>query len=151
MAEYMFVEVNENLNQDESISNLILKLKCASINLATLHRNIKGGDGEWMTVHQKLADYYFRMIDFEDKVIECLMSLGYKDQTINTCDYFIESKDFDLHTALTTAKDILKDLYDNVVSLRENIEFPDSANSTFDAFEEWLNIESNYILERSLI
>ena len=150
MADYMFVELDNTTDKTELIKNFILDVKIATINITTLHRNIKGGSGEWITVHQKLSEYYYTMINYEDKVVEAFMSIGYKDKDIDNCDKIIAAGEYNVEDALSITRDILNYLLTSLIKLRENVELPNSVNSTFDGFEEWLNIESNYILKNSL-
>ena len=146
-------EVNEDINIDKHLSsceNLILSLKATSVNLRTLHRNLESGD--WFEIHELLGEYYDKIDEFEDSIVENLMSLGFKDVSLaKACDNIIEPKSFNEKEALT----ITKQMFDYILELskivRKEINLPSSVAPAFDELENYLQIESNYKIKKYLM
>ena len=151
---YRFVnQVNEDINIDKEISscdNLILSLKATVVNLKTLHRNLKKGN--WFEIHELLGDYYDKLDEFEDSIVENLMSLGFKDISLNNaCDNIIEAKPFNEREALTITKQMFDYILELLKIVREEIKLPSSVAPAFDELENYLQIEGNYKIKNYLM
>ena len=99
-----------------------------------------------------LGDYYDKIDEFEDSIVENLMSLGFKDVSLaKACDNIIEPKSFNEREALT----ITKQMFDYILELskivRKEINLPSSVAPAFDELENYLQIESNYKIRKYLM
>lgn len=56
-------------------------LKIVYCNLFSLHHNLVGGN--WYGDHERLGDYYQKIGDMLDELVERGLSLGYKEPSIN--------------------------------------------------------------------
>lgn len=148
--------INIDMHQETpsaQISNgqlLILSLKVTSLNLKTLHRNLTGGD--WFVIHPLIGDYYAKIDEFEDTIIENLMPLGVKDIEVRFDERapIIEARNYEEHEAMG----LTKAMFDNILNLtqevRKEIDIPTSVAPIFDEIENWLHVESNYKLNKYL-
>lgn len=138
----------EECKPEKLAEELIRKIKVASINMKTLHRNIKGGN--WFRTHDLLREYYYALDHFEDDVIEVLMSIGMCDKSIAGSTDIIEARPYEAKEALCIAKKAINEINCCLVTLREEVCLPASVSTVFDELEHWCAIEAEYKLKNFL-
>ena len=135
MEEYAIIS-EENMN---IVQEFIVFLKSSVVNMATLHRNLVGDN--WFVIHEVLGEYYEKLNDFEDEIVE-----GLKDKSLRGSEEIIEAKDFTANEALDIAQKIFATLSEGIASLINIVGMPIGLNSVFDEFQKWLHVEGNYKL-----
>lgn len=140
MEEYAIIS-EENMN---IVQEFIVFLKSSVVNMATLHRNLVGDN--WFVIHEVLGEYYEKLNDFEDEVVEGLIGGGFKDKSLRGSEEIIEAKDFTANEALDIAQKIFTTLSEGIESLINIEGMPVGLNSVFDEFQKWLHVEGNYKL-----
>ena len=140
MEEYAIIS-EENMN---IVQEFIVFLKSSVVNMATLHRNLVGDN--WFVIHEVLGEYYEKLNDFEDEIVEGLIGGGFKDQSLRGSEEIIEAKDFTANEALDIAQKIFSTLSEGIASLIKMEGMPVGLHSVFDEFQKWLHVEGNYKL-----
>lgn len=130
---------------------LISYLKVFGQNIRTLHRHLIGGN--WMADHEKLAEYYEKIDDIEDAVVEAAISSGQSDisikDAISAVDV-LDCREYTSQEAFSIVQKyfiILRKLFEGIKE--ENI-FAPGIISEFESFEYWLYIEAEYKLKNWL-
>lgn len=141
---YMFIN-DEDIKMGKEY---LLKLKCAMLNLATLHWNVTGDN--WFEVHENLGDFYEELFKKIDQMVEALLGLGFSDMAVNNTTFIIEAKTYGTKEALSVAQGIIKGVLSDTQFLREQIKFPNSVNTVFDDLENWCHTVANYKIEAYL-
>ena len=137
MEEYAIIS-EENMN---IVQEFIVFLKSSVVNMATLHRNLVGDN--WFVIHEVLGEYYEKLNDFEDEIVEGLIGGGFKDKSLRGSEEIIEVKDFTANEALDIAQKIFATLSEGIASLIKMEGMPVGLHSVFDEFQKWLQIEGN--------
>lgn len=143
--------LKEEEGKMEPCSKLIANLKVTSANIKTLHRNLVGGN--WFADHEKLSEYYQKIDEMEDSVIESLLGLGYHDVPISLASQWypiIEAIDREMKESLLLVQKWFTDLLHDFQEVKENTDLPDGVTSEFDDFEYYLFIETEYKITRWL-
>lgn len=126
-------------------------LKIVVANLYVLHHNLFGGN--WFSDHERLGDYYDKIGDMADAVIERGLSLGYREPNIT-------------EAALTFTGDVLscdnREARESFSLVREYFrslagmmdaampDVPPDVQNKLQEWQYWLNIEADYKLARLL-
>jgi len=126
-------------------------LKIVVENLLTLHHNLVGGN--WFSDHERLGDYYDKLSDMADAVIERGLSLCYREPSI-------------AEAVLAFSGDVLpcesREAYDSFSLTREYFrslagmmeaamkDAPPDVQNKLQEWQYWLNLEADYKLARLL-
>ena len=128
---------------------LIAGLKTSYDNLGILHRNIIGPG--FFTVHKILEDYYKKIGEIVDDVVEIGIRLGKRElsitECVKICPSLIISK-FDCIEALRVTQKIFEMLIEGFINCNENM--PDDVKSKFDEYIMWLQQEGFYKIKHYL-
>lgn len=130
--------------------NLVATLKSAGQSLRTLHHNLVGP--EWFPTHALLGEYYAKIDDIEDAMVEIGMSQGITETGMAEAIQTVKPltvKDRSAKESLKAAKDILQSVIDAMATVREMVE-DEWICSKIDSFNEWLVLEVDYKLERAI-
>ena len=133
------------------IESLAGYLKITGANIRTLHRHLQGG--QWFEDHEKLGEYYEKIDEIEDNVIETLLSLGMKDMSIYDAAQrykVIECRDYSAGEAFSLVKVYFEKLCQMFKDFKNSNELPDAVKSKFEEHEYYLHLEAKYKLEKLL-
>ena len=133
--------VAKNVNNAEL---LIKAVKITSLNLKTLHRHLVGQN--WFTIHDLIGDYYEKIDEFEDAIVENLMSIGVKDVPVDvdSCCPIIGVKSYTEDEAMEAIDQMFNALLKLSQQVRQDLNIPSSIAPVFDEFENFLQLEANY-------
>lgn len=137
--------------RNEYVSNLISYVKVCGQNLSTLHRHLVGGN--WFDDHELLGDYYEKIGEFEDSIVEAMLSLGFDDVSILEAGkkfMLLENRDYESAEAFKLARSYFVKLDSLLNDVVKHCSLPAGINSEFENMMYWLEIEANYKLKRFL-
>lgn len=131
--------------------NLIAYLKITRENLRTLHRHLQGGS--WQSDHELLEEYYKKIDEIEDSIIESFLSLEIPDISIAEASEIFKLDDIRAYLDLEAFARVRRYferliIYINLV--KENCDLPAHMISKFEEYEYYLFLESNYKLKQRL-
>lgn len=131
--------------------NLVGYIKITAQNLRTLHRHLKGG--QWFEDHEKLGEYYDKIDDMEDNVVETMLSLGLKDiSVVDAAQKYnlLKPRSYTAQEAFPLVKGYFEKLNALFIAFKREVKLPDSVKSKFEEYEYWLHLESKYKLAKML-
>jgi len=129
---------------------LICLLKVTACNLRTLHRNLVGGN--WFGDHENLGDYYEKIDDIEDDVVEIGMSIGEAEPTIaEACSQVevVTSEKRDSVTSYAMARDWFNQVADTLAAVAAELNLG-YITSKFEEYEYDLRKEANFKLSATI-
>lgn len=129
---------------DDPAKKLIATIKATNINLRTLHRNLVGGN--WFTIHELIGEWYEKLDELEDKIVENLISLGAADVKADT-DAIIDPSELTEDAALQLVRDMFDKLMELSNATRQTVDLPTSVTPVFDELENFLQVEGKYKLD----
>lgn len=127
--------------------DLISYLKVCNQDLQTLHRHLRSD--KFFSEHEQLGDYYEKVGEILDAVIELGLSLGYEDVSIAVgIEKFglLDERDYSTKEAFNN---VYKE-FNNVINIIENIK-PNLTGfvvSKLEEFQYYFQIEANYKIKR---
>lgn len=127
--------------------DLISYLKVCTQDLQTLHRHLRSD--KFFSEHEQLGDYYDKVGEILDAVIELGLSLGYEDVSIAVgIEKFglLDGRDYSTKEAFNN---VYKE-FNNVINIIENIK-PNLTGfvvSKLEEFQYYFQIEANYKIKR---
>lgn len=127
--------------------DLISYLKVCTQDLQTLHRHLRSD--KFFSEHEQLGDYYDKVGEILDAVIELGLSLGYEDVSIAVgIEKFglLDERDYSTKEAFNN---VYKE-FNNVINIIENIK-PNLTGfvvSKLEEFQYYFQIEANYKIKR---
>ena len=135
----------------EHTKNLIAYLKVTRENIRTLHRHLQGGD--WLSDHELLGEYYEKIDEFEDSVVETFLGLDYCDVPMDEACQLFKLDPIRTYLGLEAFARVRRYferliIFFNLV--KEHCELPTHIVSKFEEYEYWLFLESNYKLKQRL-
>lgn len=132
---------------------LLCALKIIQDNLKILHRNLIGN--KFFGLHEILGEYYDKLGDIADDVIEIAIALGEVEPniivasesypSINTATI---SEGFSYDEALSYVSKYFNDLIDLFKESKKGI--PDFIKAKFDEYQYYLFKEANYKIEHMM-
>lgn len=135
----------------EHTKTLISYLKIVRENLRTLHRHLQGGN--WNEDHELLAEYYEKIDEIEDSIVETFLGLGYCD--VSFAEALTEFKLDPIRPylaleAFARVRRYFERLIIFICRVKDNCELPAHVVSKFEEHEYYLFLESNYKLKQRL-
>ena len=127
--------------------DLISYLKVCTQDLQTLHRHLRSD--KFFSEHEQLGDYYDKVGEILDAVIELGLSLGYEDVSIAVgIEKFglLDERDYSTKEAFNN---VYKE-FNNVINIIEIIK-PNLTGfvvSKLEEFQYYFQIEANYKIKR---
>ena len=126
-------------------------LKIVVENLLTLHHNLVGGN--WFSDHERLGDYYDKLSDMADAVIERGLSLGYREPSIAEAvlaftNDVLPSENRGAMESFSRVREFFRALAGMM-----DVAMPDTPPDVQNKLQEWqywLNLEADYKLARLL-
>lgn len=143
-------EYFEDILMSEDIPKLkylISGLKTTTDNLFILHHHIICDN--FFSDHEKIGEYYEKLIEIQDDVIEILISLGEKDISIYDASRICPSlkvQDFLPEEAFCIISKMFEMLIQGFESTKDLI--PSDVYSKFEEYIYWLRKERNYKLKQ---
>lgn len=124
-------------------------LKVSEDNLKILHHNLVGGD--WFSDHVHLGDYYDKVGEVEDAIIEMGMMNGCADISIKdaVANYeCISVQPYDIETAYKFCLKMFNDIVAELEVIKEGL--PADCVSEIETYQYWFRLESKYKLIHKL-
>lgn len=131
------------------MKHLICMCKVIADNIRTLHHNLVGAN--WFGDHVLLGEYYSKIDDIEDAVIEMSMMNGGKDIAVKDAilEYQnLEVKEFTNEEAFALCLKYFMDLIAEIDKVKE--ELPADCVSELETFQYWLRLETKYKIAHRL-
>jgi len=133
----------------EKFTKINSMLKVIEDNFKILHHNIVGEN--WFSVHEKLAEYYEKVGDVEDAIIEMGIMNGCADVSIKDAvlNYdSLEVKPYDVNTAFSLSLKMFNDIVNELNIVKEGL--PADCVSEIETYQYWFRLESKYKLVHKL-
>lgn len=128
--------------------NLLKMLKMYSNNIQILHRNLIGNN--WNSNHEKLQEYYEKVQNCFDELVELFMSLDYKEPSLIESLEYISEIEIKNRESKESFK-IVQAYFRNLIAEMNRIEnIPDDVFSKIEEYQEWFRLESDYKLKQEL-
>lgn len=128
--------------------NLLKMLKIYSNNIQILHRNLIGNN--WNSNHEKLQEYYEKVQNCFDELVELFMSLDYREPSlIESLEYIseIEIKNRESKESF----EIVQTYFRNLIAEMNRLEdIPDDIFNKIEEYQEWFRLEADYKLKQEL-
>lgn len=128
--------------------NLLKMLKIYSNNIQILHRNLIGNN--WNSNHEKLQEYYEKVQNCFDELVELFMSLEYREPSlIESLEYIseIEIKNRESKESF----EIVQTYFRNLIAEMNRLEdIPDDVFNKIEEYQEWFRLEADYKLKQEL-
>lgn len=128
--------------------NLLKMLKIYSNNIQILHRNLIGNN--WNSNHEKLQEYYEKVQNCFDELVELFMSLDYREPSlIESLEYIseIEIKNRESKESF----EIVQTYFRNLIAEMNRLEdIPDDVFNKIEEYQEWFRLEADYKLKQEL-
>lgn len=126
-------------------------LKIVVENLLTLHHNLVGGN--WFSDHERLGDYYDKLSDMADAVIERGLSLGYREPSIAEAvlaftNDVLPSENRGATESFSRTREYFRSLAGMMDAAMEDA--PPDVQNKLQEWQYWLNLEADYKLARLL-
>lgn len=126
-------------------------LKIVVENLLTLHHNLVGGN--WFSDHERLGDYYDKIIDMADAVIERGLALGYREPSIAEAvlafsGEVLSCENREANDSFTLTREYFRSLAGMMDAAMPDT--PPDVQNKLQEWQYWLNLESDYKLARLL-
>lgn len=140
---------------DATMNGSFFKLECAlkayRDGLWIIHHNLK--DDDFFAIHERFGDYYDKIGEFADDVIEMGITLGVQEPTLkDVVDaygvVFPSGHLVNEIEALNFAKSWFDKLYAGFEGIRDQL--PKCVESKFDDYENWLYKEARYLIPHRL-
>lgn len=128
-------------------SYLIKYLKVCNQNIQTLHRHLRSEN--FFEEHELLGEYYNKVSDFVDLIVELGISLGYNDVSIKEAiETFslLEIKDYSRKEAFN----YVYRAFNEIIKIMDDLkpQMKDFVVSKFEEIQYYLQIEANYKIVR---
>lgn len=128
--------------------NLLKMLKIYSNNIQVLHRNLIGEN--WNSNHERLQEYYEKVQECLDEMVELFMTLGYKEPTLKESLEYIEELEIINRNSEDSFK-IVRSYFDNIIAEMNRLEnIPKDIISKVEEYQVWFRKESDYKLKQEL-
>jgi DNA-binding ferritin-like protein len=133
------------------MDKLIALLKMMSDNIRVLHHNLVSGN--WQADHEKFAEYYGKLDDIADAVIEMSIMTGGKDITVSDAVKMgvcpsIEVKPYYAKEAYALCLKYFMELVSEMDAVKEHL--PKDCVSELESFQYDLRLEAQYKLAHRL-
>lgn len=128
-------------------SDLIKYLKVCDQNIQTLHRHLRSDN--FFEEHEVLGEYYEKIGEFIDTIVEIALSLGYQDVSIKEAieQYnLLDCRDYTRKEAFNYVYKAFNEIINIMDDLKETI--PGFITGKFEEIQYYLNIEANYKITR---
>lgn len=123
-------------------------LKIYANNIQVLHRNLVGSN--WNSNHERLQEYYEKVQECLDSMIEILMSLGYTEPTLKESLEYVEELEVVNRSADESFR-IVQGYFQNIIAEMNRLDnIPDDIVSKMEEYQVWFRLEANYKLTQEL-
>lgn len=123
-------------------------LKIYANNIQVLHRNLVGSN--WNSNHERLQEYYEKVQECLDSMIEILMSLGYIEPTLKESLEYVNELEIINRSAEESFK-IVQEYFQNIIAEMNRLDnIPDDVVSKMEEYQVWFRLEANYKLKQEL-
>lgn len=123
-------------------------LKIYANNIQVLHRNLVGSN--WNSNHERLQEYYEKVQECLDSMIEILMSLGYTEPTLKESLEYVEELEVVNRSADESFR-IVQGYFQNIIAEMNRLDnIPDDVVSKMEEYQVWFRLEANYKLKQEL-
>ena len=123
-------------------------LKIYANNIQVLHRNLVGSN--WNSNHERLQEYYEKVQECLDSMIEILMSLGYIEPTLKESLEYVEELEVINRSAEESFR-IVQSYFQNIIAeMNRMINIPNDVISKMEEYQVWFRLEANYKLKQEL-
>lgn len=123
-------------------------LKIYANNIQVLHRNLVGSN--WNSNHERLQEYYEKVQECLDSMIEILMSLGYIEPTLKESLEYVNELEIINRSAEESFK-IVQEYFQNIIAEMNRLDnIPDDIVSKMEEYQVWFRLEANYKLKQEL-
>ena len=144
-----FKEEPEEIEEENEFRDLIACLKITEDNIKILHHNLVGDN--WFGDHEVLGEWYDKVGEIEDDVIEIIMSLGGKDMSISEvvehCES-IEVREYSNNEAFEIVREHFEKLIKEFQDLKDIV--PGDVYSKFEEYIYYFRKEVNYKIAQRL-
>ena len=126
-------------------------LKIVVANLYVLHHNLVGGN--WFSDHERLGDYYEKLADIADAVIERGLSLGYREPPISEAVLafsgdVLSAENRSARESFAEVRACFRSIAGMMAAVEP--ETPPDVQNKLQEWQYWLNLEADYKLARLL-
>jgi DNA-binding ferritin-like protein len=132
------------------MEKLMAMLKIIYENIQMLHHNVAGNN--FFSAHSLMAEYYDKIAEMEDSVVEVGITLGYTEPCMKTAvgmyDCLVEGHAYSEKEVYEYCYNFFEDLIHEFESLKDKV--PGDVYSEFESDIYWLRIEAEYKLKKAL-
>lgn len=129
--------------------NLLMMLKVYANNIQILHRHLVGSN--WNSDHERLQEYYEEVQKCLDDLTELLMSVGYKEPSLQ------ESLEYEPEITIADREaydsfSIVQTYFRNLIAEMNRIksDMPGDVISKIEEYQEWFRLNADYKLRQEL-
>lgn len=138
-----------------ALQQLVCRMKIGQQDLQTLHHYLIGGKGEWLPAHEMLNDFYEKIGEMTDDLVEIGLSVGVEEpniqQAVNTYTP-MAGKPVGVSDALTAAYQTIIDIADMMQEISNGLDDEQRyIQSQMDSYIYDLRKTAEYKLKRAII